>query len=314
MLPSRSALRICFAHVAYPLHAAFQARNPGIHSVQANTAAELAAALPETDVLVVSGLWRNDLIAGAGRLRFIQSIGAGTDQFDRSALSAARIRLASAAGVNANAVSEHALALILALTRRIPEARDNQARHIWRGMIADPTAREDELGGKTMIVVGLGRIGGRLARLGKALDMRIIGIRAHPQAGPGDADEVHGLDALPALLARADIVALTCPLTPQTTGLIGAAAFTAMKPTALLINCARGKVVDEAALLNALRTGQIAAAGIDVTHEEPLAPTSHLWDQPNVLITPHSAGETRRYEENLDRLWAGAAELRNQIL
>ena len=169
-----------------------------------------------------------------------------------------------------SAVSEHAIALILALTRRLPEARDNQNRKFWRGMLGDLTRREDELGGKTLLIVGLGRIGGRLARLAKAFDMHVIGLRRDPAAGRNGTDEVHGVEHLHELLPRADIVALTCPLTPQTENLIDANALRLMKPSAHLVNCARGRVVDEAALIACMQTNGIAAAGIDVTTEEPL--------------------------------------------
>jgi phosphoglycerate dehydrogenase-like enzyme len=152
--------------------------------------------------------------------------------------------------------------------------------------------------------------------------MKVIGIRQNPGAGSNGADEVHGLDALPALLPQADIVALTCPLTPATEGLMSAAAIGLMKPSAYLVNCARGRVVDEAALVAALQSGAIAAAGIDVTVQEPLPPDSPLWSLPNALVTPHTAGETRRYEvnvmdmlmENLDRLYRGETALLNQVV
>ncbi len=256
------------------------------------------------------------------RLKFIQSIGAGTDQFDRALLSSRGIRLASAAGVNARAVSEHAMSLILALARRLPEARDNQAKKFWRGMIGDLTRREDELGGKTLVVVGIGRIGGRLAQLAKAFDMRVIGLRRDPAAGANGADEVHGLDRLGDVLKQADFVALTCPLTPETENLIDAAALRAMRPSAYLVNVARGRCVDEAALVAALQENRIAGAGIDVTVEEPLAPGSALWDLESAFITPHTAGETRKYEdnvidilmENLQRLWRREASLFNQVV
>jgi D-2-hydroxyacid dehydrogenase (NADP+) len=117
------------------------------------------------------------------QLRFIKSIGAAPTS--RDALKQQGVRLASACGVNARAVSEHVMALILALARRLPEARDDQAKRVWRGMIGDITQREDELGGKTLLIVGLGQIGGRLAQLAKAFDMRVIGIRRDPRAGAG---------------------------------------------------------------------------------------------------------------------------------
>jgi phosphoglycerate dehydrogenase-like enzyme len=322
MIPAKDKLTICFAHVAYRLDERFKARGSDIATFEVRDAATLAARIGDADVLVVSGLWQNGLLEHAGRLRYIQSIGAGTDQFPRDALAQRGIRLASARGVNYRAVSEHAMALLLALVRRLPEARDNQARRHWRGMIGDLTGREDELGGKTLLIVGLGQIGNRLAELAKAFDMRVIGLRRNPSAGRGAADVVGATAELAAMLPEADYVALCCPLTPETENLIDAAAFGRMKSSAYLINVARGRVVDEAALVQALASHGIAGAGIDVTVEEPLANDSPLWDMPQVLVTPHTAGETRRYEdnvieileENLARLWRGETALHNQVV
>ena len=322
MLPPKDRLTICFAHVAYRLQERFAELDSGIASFEVRDPQTLERRIAEADVLVVSGLWHNRLLDQAQKLRFIQSIGAGTDQFPQSELAARGIRLASARGVNARAVSEHAMALMLALARRLPEARDNQHRHHWRGMIGDLAGREDELAGKTLLIVGLGDIGGRLARLAKAFDMRVVGLRRNPGAGAGAADAVHRMDELSALLPAADYVALTCPLTPETENLIDAAALARIKPSACLVNVARGRVVDEAALIAALNAGRIAGAALDVTVEEPLAAASPLWDMPQVLVTPHTAGETRRYEDNvieilrdnLDRLWRGEAALRNQVV
>src|SRR5262249_58406673 len=177
MLPTSDKLSICFAHVAYQLHERFSALETGIGSFAVRDPETLQRRLGEADVLVISGLWQNGLLDRAGNLRFIQAIGAGTDQFPREELSKRGIRLASARGVNARAVAEHAMALILALSRRLPEARDNQAKRVWRGMIGDLAERENEIGGKTLLVVGLGDIGGRLARLAKAFEMEVIGLR-----------------------------------------------------------------------------------------------------------------------------------------
>lgn len=322
MLPSKDKLTICFAHVAYQLQQRFLSLDTGINSFEVRDGAALERRIDEADVLVVSGLWRNDLLPRANRLRFIQSIGAGTDQFPREALATRGVRLASARGVNARAVSEHVMALVLALSRRLPEARDNQGKRVWRGMIGDLARREDELSGKTLIIVGLGQIGGRLARLAKAFDMAVIGIRRDPRAGRGHADAVHAVSELNALLPQADVVALTCPLTADTEKLIDAGALGRMKPSAYLVNAARGRVVDEPALIDALARRQIMGAALDVTVEEPLHPESPLWAMEHVLITPHTAGETRRYEdnvlaimqENLGRLWRGETELLNQVV
>jgi phosphoglycerate dehydrogenase-like enzyme len=322
MIPPKDQLVICFAHAAYQMKACFDALDSGIAAFELRDPEDFQRRAHEADVIVVSGMWDNTLIPRAARLRFIQSIGSGTDQFDKQALTARSIRLASAAGVNARAVSEHAMALILALARRLPEARDNQARGLWRGMIGDLTQREDELSGKTMLVIGLGRIGGRLAQLAKAFDMNVIGFRHDPARGRGLADSVHTLAELPTLLPVADFVVLTCPLVPETRGVIDAAALRLMRRSAFLINVGRGPCVVEAALIDALKGASIAGAALDCTDPEPPTATSPLWAMPNVLITPHTAGETRKYEanvieilmDNLDRLWRGAAVLRNEVI
>jgi phosphoglycerate dehydrogenase-like enzyme len=322
MVPPRDRLTICFAHVAYQLQERFARRRTGLKSVEARSREALETALGDADVLVVSGLWHNGLLDRAPKLRFIQSIGAGVDQFPQDRLKERGIRLASARGVNERAVAEHALALILALARRLPEARDNQTKHVWRPMIGAVDQREDELAGKTLLIVGIGGIGGRLARLAKALDLRVIGIRRDAKAGANGADAVHTLADLDRLLPEADIVALTCPLTPETTGVIGAQALASMKRSAVLINVARGRCVDEAALIQALTERRLAAAGLDCFADEPLPPASPLWDFENVLVTPHTAGETQRYEENvldvmlenLERLWRGETTLKNQVV
>jgi len=318
----KDAPTICFAHAAYQMKATFDALGTGVANFEVRDKAALEARIGEADVLVISGLWDNGLIPLAGRLRFIQSIGSGTDQFDKAALEARGIRLASAAGVNARAVAEHAMALILALARRLPEARDNQARRVWRGMISDLAQREDELGAKTLLIIGLGRIGGRLARLAKAFDMRVVAFRRDPGAGAEAADSVHALAALAEFLPRADFVALTCPLTPETRGVIDARALALLPAGASVVNVARGPCVVEADLIAALQSGRLAGAALDCTDPEPPAAESPLWGMANVLITPHTAGETRLYEanvieilqENLQRLSRGEAALRNGVV
>ena len=321
-LPAKDKLTLCFAHVAYRMGERFALRNAGIAWFEVRNLDDLKARIAEADVLLCSGLWRNELIPAAPRLAFIQSISAGTDQYSRDALSAAGIRVASAQGANERAVAEHAIALILAMARQIPEARDNQTGKRWRGMIGDISKREDELGAKTLVIAGLGRIGSRLATLAKAFDMRVIATRRDLSKGAGAADKVVGEDGLLSVLPQADFVALTCPLTPETENLIDANALAAMKPSAYLVNVARGKVVNEPALIDVLEQKRIAGAALDCVWDEPLPATSALWSVPNVLITPHTAGETRRYEdnvidlllENLERLWRGEAALRNQFV
>jgi len=320
--PSRNELSVCFAHVAYRMSDAFARRNTGLKHREVRSLDDLERCAGDAHVIVASSLWRNELLDSAQNLRFVQSISAGTDQYDKERFRQKGVRLASAQGVNANAVAEHAIALILALARQLHSGRDNQRAKVWRGMVADPEAREDELRGKTLLIVGLGGIGARLATLAKAFELRVIAVKRDPNVGASAADAVHPASDLPRLLPLADIVALTCPLTPETENLMDARALGLMKPSAYLVNVARGRVVDEQALIAALQDGTLAAAGIDCTCEEPLPAASPLWSLRNLLLTPHTAGETRRYEngvidlllDNLERLWRGETVLRNQIV
>lgn len=313
---------ICFAHVAYRCADRFAARGAPFPHFEVRSLDELQARIPEADVLVVSGFWRNTLPALTTRLKFVQSLSAGTDQYDRPTFKEHGIALASAAGGNAAAVSEHAVSLMLGITRKLFIARDDQHKKFWSGMKGDFTQREDELNGKTAVVVGMGAIGKRVIRVLKALDMTVIGVRANPASGAEGADEVHGTSGLPQILPRADFVVLVCPLTAETTGLINGAALAAMKPTAYLINCARGKVADEEALIAALQNRTIRGAGLDVMATEPLPPESPLWTLPNAFLTPHTAGETCAYEdnvldlmmENIKRLQAGRSDLVNRVV
>lgn len=315
-------LNVHFAHVAYQMEPRFKERDSGIGYFQTRDADETAKRIPEADVFVVSGLWDNSLLDVANNLKYIQSIGAGYDQFPLDELRKRGIRLASARGVNSNAVSEHAMSMVLALARHIHTGRDNQNKNFWRGMISDLSKREDELGGKTMLIVGLGTIGSRLAKLAKAFDMRVIATKRDTNVTGTAADEIHPPSTVPELLPRADFVALTCPLTYETADMINAESLGLMKPSSYLVNVARGGCVDEPALLDALKTGSIAGAAIDHFKAEPLPADSPFWKLENVIITPHTGGETRMYEdnvidillENLGRLSRGESELLNQVV
>lgn len=322
MIPPKEDITIQFAHVAYTLAERFALRETGIGHFQTWTREDMAARIGEADVLMCSAFWNDGLLARADRLRFIQVSAAGYNWFGLDALAEKGVRLAHGSGINANAVSDHAMALILALTRKLHTGRDNQRKHFWRGMLSERGMREDELPGKTVLIYGVGAIGGRLARLARAFDTHVIGVKRDLANHEPALSEVHPPAALAELLPRADFVVLCCPLTPATANMIDAAAFAAMKPSAYLINVARGGCVDEGALVTALRAGAIAGAGIDVTADEPLAETSPLWDLENVILTPHTGGETPKYEdnaidillENLDRLWRGETTLRNEVV
>ena len=320
--PDRNELIIHFAHSAYQFSDRLAARNTGISAFQTWTPDDTAKRIAEGHVLVVTGFWNNDFIEAGRNLCFIQACGAGYNQFNLDALTTKGLRFANASGVNVNAVSDHAMALILGLMRKIHLARDNQHSKHWRGMISDITRREDELAGKTIIIFGMGAIGSRVAHLAKAFEMHVIGIRRNVDAIRNLVDEAYAPGSFASLLGRADFVVLTCPLTDQTRNIIDDHALKLLRKDAYLINVARGGCVDEPALIGALQKGEIAGAGIDTTVDEPLSTESVLWDLSNVILTPHTAGETQSYEENvldillenLDRLWRGEEELYNQIV
>ena len=321
-LPGDDTLVIHFAHVAYRLAERFALRGTGIAHFQTWSREDTLARIAEGHVLVLSGLWSDEMLDQAANLRFIQVCAAGYDRFGLDALAARGVRLANGSGVNRNAVSDHAMALLLALTRHVHTGRDRQRAHQWRGMISDLGRREEELAGKTMLVYGLGAIGSRLARLARAFDMRVVGIKRDTASHDGSADEVRPPERFFESLSEADVVVLTCPLTSQTENLIDAAALARMRPGAYLVNVARGRCVNEPDLIDALERGAIAGAGIDTTWQEPLEPDSTLWDLENALITPHTAGETRQYEdnvvdiliENVQRLQRGEGALVNAIV
>jgi phosphoglycerate dehydrogenase-like enzyme len=321
-LPPKDQITIQFAHVAYQLAERFAIRDTGIGHFQTWSNEETLDRAAEADVLVLSGFWSAQLLKRAERLKFIQVCAAGYNQFDLDAIRARGIRLCNGSGVNRNAVSDHAMALMLALVRRLGEARDNQHTRHWRGMISDRGRREDELAGKTLLIFGMGGIGERLARLAKAFEMRVIGFKRDPSHHGAIADEVHASAEFASYLGQADMVVLTCPLTPETTNIIDAKALAAMRESAYLINVARGGCVDTKALIDCLQSGGIAGAALDVTEPEPLPLDSPLWTMDKVLITPHTAGETQRYEDNvvdmllanLERLWGGNTDLINHIV
>ena len=321
-LPADDTLVIHFAHVAYRLAERFALRGTGIAHFQTWNREDTLDRVAEGHVLVLSGFWSDEMLDRAAKLRFVQVCAAGYDRFGLDALRRHGVRLANGRGVNRNAVSDHAMALLLALARHVHTGRDRQRAHQWRGMISDLGRREEELAGKTMLVYGLGAIGSRLAHLARAFDMKVLGIKRDTANHDGSADEVRPPERFLESLAEADVVALTCPLTPQTENLVDAAALDRMRPGAYLINVARGRCVNEPDLVAALERGAIAGAGIDTAWEEPLASDSPLWELENALITPHTAGETRAYEdnvvdilvENLRRLQRGEAALVNAIV
>lgn len=225
------------------------------------------------------------VLAAAPGLRIIAKHGAGVDSVDVAAATRRGIAVMVANGANADAVAEHALALMLALARELPQFDRGLRGGAWRDlnvMVRDFSAR-------TVGIVGYGQIGARTARLAQACGATVVIHTRSALAPPPGMTVEPDLDRL---LATVDIVSLHCPLTPQTRGLIGAAQLARMKPDALLVNTSRGPVVDEAALVAALRARRIAGAALDTFAEEPPDPAHPLFALPNVIVTPHVAAAT----------------------
>lgn len=270
-------------------------------------------ALRGADVLIGWSL-SSEQFRAATSLRWIYSITAAVDQFLYPELISSDIALTNAGSVHGPVVAEHAVGMLLALAKRLPSAVRYQARRKWAmEAIWKEQPRPREVRGANLVVVGLGSIGMEVASMAAALKMNVTGVREHPERGAAGAQQVVGFDALDSALASADFVALAAPITPRTRHLIDARRLQLFKPTAYLINVSRGTLVDEAALVKALRDRRIAGVGLDVFEQEPLSRWSPLWKMPQVLITPHTAFLTenvwhRHYEifvANLKRYLAG---------
>jgi len=246
--------------------------------------------------IIQAGDWSDELWQSAPRLKWVQSGGAGVERFMTPDFMASPIVLTNAQGVYAIPIADHVMAFVLLFCRRLNLLLRKQLQRAWADW---GEYRLDELSGATLGIVGLGGIGSEVAKRAKGFGMRVIATRRRPGKPSRDADEVRGAAELPWLLAESDYVAVCAALTHETRHLIGEEQLRMMKPTACLINIARGGLIDEAALARALEAGRIAGAGLDVFEQEPLPSASPLWDMPNVVITPHNAGDSPRSHERL---------------
>lgn len=243
----------------------------------------------QPDALIVRLVERvdEDILRASPKLKLVHKHGAGTNDIDVAAAKELGIPVLAAVGANAHSVAEHALALIFALIKDL-RAQDAFVRG---GGWAKKSYQGHELRGRLLGLVGMGLIGRNLARMAGAMGMKVEAYDPYaPDLAFGpDCTRAPDLDDL---LARADVVSLHCPLTDQTQGLINARTLGLMKPTALLINTARGEIVDEPALLDALKGGAIAGAGLDTFSPEPPSPDNPLWQLDNVVLSPHIGGVT----------------------
>lgn len=262
---------------------------------------DLLAALPGTRFLVLidapveqARAVTERLAAPGNTVGALHFNSAGREGFEAAGIPGG-IVVTNAEGALAPTVAEHAMALALALGRRLPEALAAQGRMEWDQGIA---AGMRSLEGGTLLLVGLGHIGRAVAARARAFGMKIVAATRRPRADPL-AEEVHGLAAVPGLAARADLIVTCIALSPETRGIIGRAALAGCRPGMLLVNVGRGGLVDTDALIEALATGRVAGAGLDVTDPEPLPPGHPLWRVPNLIVTSHVAGAGRRGEERI---------------
>ncbi len=278
---------------------------------------ELDDALATADALYSGYQLPPDLFERAPRLRWIQVMSAGTDRAFAGGHVTGRAALTSASGAHATPIGEWIIGAMLAFAKGLPASVRAQERHEWRRVAPSwPAELRDGVCG----IIGMGAIGSEVARLAAAFGMRVLATRWSATAERREGGvTVLPASELPRVLSESDYVVITAPLTPKTHGLIGAAELARMKPTAVLVNIARGEMVDEAALIEALRDGRLRGAALDVFAQEPLPPDSAFWDMENVLVSPHASGNTGRLAEriaevfldNLGRFLAGEP-LRNR--
>ena len=265
----------------------------GGHEVcQTTDEAEAVKLASEAEVLL--GLFRPAVCAAAPKLRWIQSNSAGMDNFLFPEIIERDVIVTNMAGLYASQGAEHAWALLLSLSRGVPHVIGSEGLRSWQ-------IRPTELTGSTLGIIGLGGFGTEMAKRARGYDMTILALDPVREDKPDDINELKTptRENLHSLLRRSDAVMLACPKTMETESLIGRDELASMKKTAYLVNVTRGGIVDEAALIEALKSGEIAGAGLDATEVEPPPPDSPHWDAPNLVITAHRAGVSQHRDRKM---------------
>ncbi|RWD27128.1 MAG: hydroxyacid dehydrogenase [Mesorhizobium sp.] len=292
--------RILSTHPLHPRASAMLAGAGKLVVASALDGKTLAAEAKDADIVIVRAPLPPELFGGAAKLRAAIRHGAGLDMIPVEAATSAGVLVANVPAVNARSVAEHVMFVTLALLRRFRMVdRDLRAKGWLAGR--DHANANTELAGKTIGIVGLGAVGqavGHIAAHG--FDLNVVATTRSMRPAP---DKV-GFLSIDALVEQSDIIVLCCPLTPETRGLISRERISRMKPNALLINVSRGPVVDDDALIEALRKGSIGGAALDVFATQPLPPNHRYFSFDNVIVTPHMAGIT---EESMMRMGVGAA-------
>jgi phosphoglycerate dehydrogenase-like enzyme len=258
-----------------------------LHSTTRDTDIELAET---ADIAFALGLPK-DAVARAVRLKWVHCSGHAVGHFPLADLRARGVTVTNSRGVQAVPIAEHVMAGLLALARRLPQTMRDQQERRWRPNELIGDASPWVLSGRTLGVIGVGTIGEAIAVRAKAFGMRVTGVRRHPKRGrPAGFDEVLGPADMDRLLPIADVVVIAAPLTADTNLLLNAHAIAQIKPGAIVVNIARGQLLDEEALARALAEGRLGGAVLDVFTSEPLPAQSPFWSLPNVIVTPHNSG------------------------
>ena len=261
-----------------------------VHIKIAKTSAELTPECDSAPVLLnwLGGAEFNQLVAAAPRLEWIHTRHAGVDAALTPAMLANSAVFTNGSGVFSQSLGEFVIAGALYFAKDFPRMLRSKAEHRWQPF------HVEELSRQTIGIIGYGDIGQAIARRARAFGMRVLAVRRDPSPRPGDehAHMVQGIDHLHEMLAQCDYVVVAAPLTAQTRHMVGAAEFNVMKPTAIIMNVGRGPVIDEAAMVESLRSGRIRGAWLDVFEVEPLPADSPLWSMENVFLSPHTADQT----------------------
>jgi phosphoglycerate dehydrogenase-like enzyme len=264
----------------------------------------LARHLAEADVAFTASLDRRRF-GSLPRLKWVQSPAAGVGGLLSQELIDSPVVLTSARGIRARAIAEHVLAVTLALARQLQVAVRRQAEHVWALDEIESSGRVRVLRGRTMTIVGPGAIGTEVARLASAFGLRVAAVRKRLDAPrPPGVDTITSLAGLPELLPETDVLVLSSALTTETRYLVGRPLLARLPRGALLVNVGRGKLIDDDAVIDALRDGTLAGAALDVFTREPLDPESPYWDLRNVIVTPHTSGTMEDYWTPLVELFA----------
>lgn len=271
------------------------------------------------DADAIFGQPGREVILAGKQLRWIQSPSAGVEwMWNTPELPSLDIVVTNMRGAHAATIAEHFFAMMLHLTRQIPVLLEAQRARRWQRPVEPPPVG---LSGRTLGVLGLGNIGRAIAQRGKGFDMRVIAVDINEVEQPPYVDELYRLDGLHHMLSEADFQAIAIPITPESRGMIGAAQLELMKPTAYLGIMSRGKIVDEQALVGALKENMLAGVGADVMATEPLPEDDPLWDSPRTILSPHMSGQSEQtstrvaeiLSENIRRFLAGE-ELYNTVV